>query len=270
MSTASSRARRPRTAARRTARVPLSVVLLGAGYGTRLYPLTKHRPKALLPIGSETIIDPLIDGARALPKLSRLVLVTNARFFGLFDAWRRRRGVDLEIVNDGSRGPQQRLGAIQDLQLCLARIDPADDVLVLGTDNLFTWPLARFVEFAASKRPAPSMAVQEAPSLAEARHYGVVELDARHRIIRLTEKPQRPASRRIASCVYYLPARCRRRVGEFIRSGGSSDAPGYFMAWLVRQEPVYGCLLCGKWFDIGTPDSYKQAAAMWVARRPTA
>ena len=113
------------------------------------------------------------------------------------------------------------------------------------------------------------MAVQEAPSLTAARHYGVVELDARQRIVRLTEKPARPASRCIASCIYYFPAPCRRRVEEFMRSGGSSDAPGYFMEWLVRREPVYGCLMRGEWFDIGTPDSYTRAAAMWIARRPS-
>ncbi|HBH97018.1 MAG TPA: glucose-1-phosphate thymidylyltransferase, partial [Candidatus Omnitrophica bacterium] len=49
----------------------LSVVLLAAGYGTRLYPLTKDRPKALLPLGDDTILDTIMQAVEAVPNVSR-------------------------------------------------------------------------------------------------------------------------------------------------------------------------------------------------------
>ena len=251
-----------------TARV--SVVLLAAGYGTRLYPLTRDCPKALLPLGSHTILDPLVDDVQSLPGLSQVVLVTNARFFDRFEDWRRRRHLQIELVNDGTTEAERRLGAIQDLRLALSRIDPQDDVLVVGTDNLFTGSLKPFVAFAAAKRPSASVAIDEAGSLEEARHYGVLELDGAQRVVRLTEKPARPTSRHIGLCIYYFPAASRARVEEFVQGGGNVDAPGYFLEWLVRREAVYGYPLEGEWIDIGTSESYERAVVMWRAHAHSA
>lgn len=39
----------------------MKAIVLAAGYATRLYPLTKDRPKALLPIGGRAMLDYLMD-----------------------------------------------------------------------------------------------------------------------------------------------------------------------------------------------------------------
>ncbi len=35
----------------------MRAIILAAGFGTRLYPLTKDRPKALLPLGNKTLLE---------------------------------------------------------------------------------------------------------------------------------------------------------------------------------------------------------------------
>ena len=40
----------------------MKAIILAAGYATRLYPLTKDTPKALLPVAGRTILDRLLDG----------------------------------------------------------------------------------------------------------------------------------------------------------------------------------------------------------------
>ena len=39
----------------------VDAILLAGGYATRLYPLTKDRPKALLPVGRRAILDRIVD-----------------------------------------------------------------------------------------------------------------------------------------------------------------------------------------------------------------
>jgi len=246
---------------------PLSAVLLAAGYGTRLYPLTTDRPKALLPLGHAVLLDPVMDNLRAVPGLTSLVLVTNHRFAEQFRRWQAQRGLTLEVVDDGTAAPEVRLGAIQDLLLGLARVPVAHDVLVLGTDNLFTWPLTEFVRAAEARRPAATTALRRAPSREEARRYAVVELDPDGRVRRCAEKPAEPFSLLIGLCVYYLPAQIRHRVQDFLDQGGKGDAPGYFLEWLAAREPVYGVPTAGEWFDIGTPETYRQAVEQWLSHK---
>jgi molybdopterin-guanine dinucleotide biosynthesis protein A len=57
------------------AAVPRGVVLLAAGSGQRMRPLTEHCPKALLPVGDSTVIDLIIDAVKARTQ-GEIVVVT--------------------------------------------------------------------------------------------------------------------------------------------------------------------------------------------------
>ncbi len=50
----------------------MKCLLLVAGYATRLYPLTKDRPKSLLPVGGKTILERLIDKIDQVPRINEL------------------------------------------------------------------------------------------------------------------------------------------------------------------------------------------------------
>ena len=255
----------------------VSVILLAAGYGTRLWPLTKDRPKALLPLRypppdrgagrgarGPVILDEIVGALHALPGVRRRLLVTNHRFAAQFRAWRKARGAPIRIVDDRTTTPEDKRGAIWDLRLAARAVPAQDDLLVVGTDNLFRWSLARFVKQAQAHRPAPSLALWKAPSLDDAGRFGVVQRDRSGHIRRFAEKTIPAISRDVAVCVYYLPAAARPRLGEFLRAGGPSDAPGYFFQWLVREGcPVYGVMMPGAWYDIGTPRAYAAILARW-------
>jgi glucose-1-phosphate thymidylyltransferase len=243
----------------------LSAVLLAAGYGTRLYPLTKDCPKALLPLGGGVILDPLMEALAAVPGLSKAVLVTNHRFVKQFQAWQSPRTLNLEVIDDGSTTPENRLGAIRDLIMGAAEIPASDDLLVLGTDNLFSWSLADFVGFAKQQRPAPTIGAWRVSSNREASQLGVMELDRQGRVRRFLEKPHRPPALTVALCVYYFPAALRPRFEEFVAAGGNADAPGYFLEWLVEREPVYGYVAGGEWFEIGSHEAYDHAVQRWAS-----
>jgi len=246
----------------------MNAILLAAGYGTRLYPLTKDCPKALLPLGNGVVLDFILDALTVVPGVSRVALVTNHRFLGQFRAWQSHHPVKLELIDDGSTTPETRLGAIRDLRLGLERVGLDRDVLVLGTDNLFTWSLADFVAFAHTKRPASTVALRQTTSLEEACRSAVVEVDATAQLVSCVEKPHASrithhASLLVALCVYDFPASCLGRIDEFVRSGGNVDAPGYFIEWLVKHDRVSGFITQGEWVDIGSQEAYHAAVTAW-------
>lgn len=241
----------------------VTVVLLAAGYATRLYPLTQNAPKALLPLGSGVILDQVIRSLSGVPQLSKCLLVTNHCFADQFRQWQKSRRLDIRIIDDGTSTPETRLGAIRDLELVKNEAASGDDLLVLGTDNIFEWPLADFVSLAREHAPAASIALWQAPSAKAATQFGVVVREASGRILRFVEKSPEPPSAEVALCVYYFPAPICGKIREFIDSGENADAPGYFIAWLSRQSAVFGQMMPGKWHDIGTKAEYESVVKNW-------
>jgi glucose-1-phosphate thymidylyltransferase len=241
----------------------ITAVLLAAGYATRLFPLTQDRPKALLPLNSGTMLDAVCRSLDTVPGVARCVLVTNHRFAEQFRAWQRAHRADLAVIDDGTETVETRLGAIRDLALAAQSAGPADDLLVVGTDNLFRWPLAQFVAQAQRVHPAPSVALWNAPSRASATQFGVVIRDRDGRITAFAEKSPQPPSTEVALCVYYFPAPMRGQIEVFLGEAGNADAPGYFVKWLAQRRAVYGIMMPGPWYDIGTLEAYQQVLQEW-------
>ena len=241
----------------------VTVVLLAAGYATRLYPLTLNKPKPLLPLGQGVILDAVVKSLKQLPGLSRTVLVTNHRCAEEFHRWQQLSGLDIRVLDDGTSPPETRLGGIRDLELAKKEAAPGDDLLVVGTDNLFHWPLGDFVSQAQAHGPSPSVALWQAPSAASAVQFGVVIRDAENRVVKFVEKSPTPPSMEVALCLYYFPSAMHGKIREFIESGENTDAPGYFIAWLSRKGTVYGIMMPGQWHDIGTQAEYETVVKHW-------
>lgn len=242
----------------------VSVILLAAGYGTRLYPLTKHKAKAMLPLAGGVILDGVTRTLKDVPGLNTTVLVTNSVFAADFRRWQAERGNAVAIVDDGTATAETRLGAIRDLDLARKSVPAGDDLLVIGTDNLFEWSLGQFVRAAQAHRPHASNALWRAPSKESATQFGVVIRDRDERITTFAEKSASPPSADVSLAVYYFPAAMHARFGQFLAGGGNADAPGYFMKWLAGQEPVYGIMMPGAWYDIGSLKAYEEVQQDWT------
>ena len=243
--------------------MPVTVILLSAGYATRLYPLTQDTPKALLPLGRGVILDAVMRSVDSVPDVAKRILVTNHRFAGAFRAWQAQRAAAVQIVDDGTSTVETRLGAIKDLELARTAGGAVGDLLVLGTDNLFGWPLAEFVTSAQQHRPDPSIGLWELPAGGDPSQFGMVTRDHADRITAFVEKSPTPPSNLVALCLYYFPESMLGEMSRFIAAGGHPDAPGYFVEWLVRERPVYGVLLRGLWYDIGTFEAYQTVVKAW-------
>src|SRR3954452_15604946 len=134
----------------------MRVIILAAGYATRLYPLTLTQPKPLLPVAGKPMIEYVLDNFAPIGGIDRIYVVTNAKFATHFQKWSdnyraTKSKLDFTIVNDGSTDDTNKLGAIGDLNLVLSREKIDDDIIVVAGDNLFSVSLENFGVFCRQK-----------------------------------------------------------------------------------------------------------------------
>lgn len=239
----------------------MKALILAAGYGTRLYPLTQNTPKPLLPIAGKPIIEHIIKKINKISSLDKIYIVTNEKFFSHFQVWLKNfgRNTNIEIINDGTTSENDRLGTIGDIHLAITRKKINDDLLVIGGDNIFTSDLDAFITFARSKASGSSVGVFNLNDLNAVKRFGVVKLDRRSKIIAFQEKPEKPESSFVSMCLYYFPGGKLSRFPEYLTSSNHYDAMGHFIGWLSQVDEVYGCDFTDKWFDIGDKQAYYDA-----------
>ena len=157
----------------------IDVILLAAGYGTRLCPLTKDLPKALLEVGGKTILDRLLEKITALGRCKNIFIITNDKFYKSFEDWRAAGSsfVNIEVINDGTLFNETRLGAIGDIGLVLEKKDIRNDLLIMGSDNLFDMDLADFIKFSSERRPGSALLLFDVGDKEKAKRYGICALN---------------------------------------------------------------------------------------------
>lgn len=244
----------------------MNAVILAAGFGTRLYPLTKYRPKPLLEIGGKTILDHLVEKLEICPAIQKIIMVTNGRFALDFEEWAKKKSVNcskpIQIVQNKVYHPEKRLGAVRDLALGMGH-EPAhsDGFILLCGDNYFDFPLSHLINlYCVGHRETGFVGLYDVCDLKAASQYGVVEVDHHNLITGFQEKPLKPKSTLVSIGVYYLPNKFQLRLYEYLELERlNPDKIGDFFAWLSKKEELYGIDFDGTWFDIGTIESYERA-----------
>ncbi len=241
----------------------VDVIILAAGYGTRLYPLTLNKPKPLLTVGKKTILERILDKAGQVSAVKRMLLVTNDRFADHFEKWKRgfQRSIPIEILNDGTTTNENRLGAIGDIHFVLKEKGIDGEVLVVGGDNLFEFDLRKAWGFFGQKESTVVGLYDMVDRMKVAGLYGVVSIDEASKIVGFEEKPKKPKSALISTAIYFFTRQDLGTLRQYIDEGNSPDNLGDFVQYLAERQTVYGYVFREKWFDIGSHDQYKTADA---------
>jgi len=234
-------------------------VVLAAGYATRMYPLTENFPKPLLEVGGETILDRLMKDADSIPEVSRHIVVTNHKFVGHFEEWKKASSYSkpIDILDDGSIDNDHRVGAVKDLLLAIEMFDLDEDLMVLAADNILDFPLKGFAEFFTEKGTSIIMCHNE-PSIPALQRTGVVCLDENNKVLLMEEKPKEPKSNWAVPPFYIYSRKDLPLIKTCIEHGCGFDAPGNLAHFLCEQSTMHAYPMPGKRIDIGNLEIYNR------------
>jgi glucose-1-phosphate thymidylyltransferase len=244
----------------------VKAVLLCAGFGTRLHPLTKDRAKPLLDVGGRPLLDDLMERCVRDAGLREFVLVSNGRFAPDFDAWWERArgqwpGARLEIVDDRAESNETRLGAVRDLQLAIEAACLDGPLFVAAADNLVRFDLGGFIDdFRAA--PRNLILTMREPDVAARRRSGVPVVDGTGRVRRFVEKSAEPPGELVAPPFYVWQRDALAEIPRLLESRPDVDAPGGLVEWLVERVPVFHHPMHGRRYDIGDLESYREVQAL--------
>jgi glucose-1-phosphate thymidylyltransferase len=241
----------------------MKAIVLAAGYATRLYPLTLARPKALLPVAGQPMLDRVLD-ALAGVGADRTYVVTNAKFAPQFGEWAASRP-DVTVIDDGTTSDEDRLGAIGDIVYVLQQAEIDDDLVVVAGDNLFSEDLSAFGDFC-RERDAPVVAVYDVGDLSQMSRYNSIETDREGRITYFEEKPAEATSTLTGIALYYYPRHVLPLIRRYLAEGNNSDQPGRLVQWLYPRTEVYTWQVPGTWYDIGSAETLREADEVFSRR----
>ena len=241
----------------------MKLIVLGAGYATRLYPLTLNHPKPLLAVAGKPMIEHVLDNATPIPEIDHVFVVTNEKFAPHFQRWAdayvsKHTSAPITIINDHSTDDANKLGAIGDMNLVLNQVHMEDDIIVVGGDNLFSQSLEAFGNYC-RKCNAPVTGVYDVGDLDEIKKYNAIEIEDQDRITFFEEKPTNPKSTLTGIALYYYPRTALPLIRQYIAEGNNPDQPGRLVQWMYSRTPFYVWRVPGIWFDVGAKETLEEA-----------
>ncbi|MFB9823037.1 sugar phosphate nucleotidyltransferase [Halobaculum roseum] len=241
----------------------MKAVVLAGGYATRLWPITRNRPKMLLPVGDGTVIDEIFGDLEADDRIDEVFVSTNERFAGEFEDYLADAEFEKPTVSvEDTSAESEKFGVVGALAQLIDRENVDDDLVVVAGDNLISFDVAEFVDFFAEKG-TPALAAYDVGSRERAKSYGLVELDG-DRVVDFQEKPEDPKSTLVSIACYAFPQETLPDFEEYLSDGNNPDEPGWFIQWLQSRQPVHAFTFEEAWFDIGTPESYLDAVSWYL------
>jgi glucose-1-phosphate thymidylyltransferase len=237
----------------------MNAVVLAGGYATRLWPVTRNRPKMFLPVGERAVIDRIFEALEADDRVEEVYVSTNERFAADFETFLADSDYEKPVVSvEDTTGEDEKFGVVGALAQLVEREGIDGDLFVVAGDNLIGFDLSDFLD-SFEDNGSPTLAAYDVGSREKASSYGVIDTEG-NRVVALEEKPDDPPSSLVSIACYAFP-RESIRFREYLQAGNNPDEPGWYLRWLVEHDEVYAFPFEDVWFDIGSPESYLEAVS---------
>ena len=231
-------------------------ILLVGGFGTRLMPLTKNKPKPMLTVAGIPVTEHQIAMAKSAG-ITEIVLATSylsevfIPYFGDGSKW----GISIKYAVE-----KEPLGTGGGIRNAAKLFDTSESVVVLNGDVFSSHNLAEQIRQHEEHEADVTLHLTE---VADARAFGCVPTDSDGRVTAFLEKMENPVINQInAGCYVFNPNVISKIPSDIVVSVERETFPQL----VANGAKVFGYLENAYWLDIGTPRALLKASIDIVKR----
>ncbi len=231
----------------------MKALILAAGKGNRLKPLTHTRPKHLLPVANKPILFYILDQIKQ----------TGIEDIGIVISPDTGPQIQ-QAVGDGSRWglkisyilQPQPLGLAHAVKVSRDFLGDSPFLMFLG-DNLIQGSITGFVDQFKKERTDAVVLLKKMPN---PQAFGVAQLDRNNRIVLIEEKPKQPKSDMVVVGIYVFSSAIHRAIEQIKPSArGEYEITDSIQQLINNGGHVLSQVLEGWWLDTGSRDDLLKA-----------
>lgn len=231
----------------------ITAAILAGGLGSRLRPVLCNRPKVLAEVAGRPFVTYLLD--RLVTAGVREAILLTGHLGEQVEAELGDRYRELRLRYSHEESPLGTGGAVR----AALPLVTTPQLLLLNGDSYCDFDVDPFVKFHQARRTGVSLVL--AP-VADTGRYGRVRVGAFEQVVGFDEKQADGGPGWINAGVYLLD----REVLDDIRADGPVSLEREVMPGWVARGLVHGYRQKGRFLDIGTPESYACAEALFSDR----
>ena len=229
----------------------IKAMIMSAGVGSRLEPLTKFVPKPLVPIANKPVMDILFDN---LLSIGIRDVVCNTYY--LADKIINRYENNSHGLNFNYIKEETLSGTAGGVKKCQFFFEKGDTFVVLSADGLSNADIEKGIEIHRQSGAIATIGVKEI-AMEEVPHFGVVVTDSNGFITEFQEKPsiEEAKSNLINTGIYIFDY----KIFEYIPENTFYDFAKNVFPKLLSEHAINTFMVNEYWSDIGTIGQYIQS-----------
>ena len=228
-------------------------MVMAAGVGSRLDPLTQKIPKPLVPVLNKPVMDILLQKLKDYG-VEKVIANTHYLAEQIQNRYTKNSPIDIQFNYIHEETLSGTAGGVKK---CEFFFDDVEDFIVVSADGLHDADLDKIVKSHKESGCIATMAIS-AVDHAEVCHFGVVVPTKEHYVSEFQEKPsiEEAKSNYINTGIYVF----NKRIFDFIPKGEKYDfAKNVFPRLLEAGEKINTYRIYSYWSDIGTIEQYIQS-----------
>lgn len=229
----------------------IKAMVMAAGMGSRLEPITLMIPKPLIPVMNRPLMDIILS---QLKKVGVKEVISNTYYLAdqIIDRYKDNNlGVKFSHIKE-----EELSGTAGGVKKCQFFFDEGEDFIVMSGDILTTADIKKAVDFHKKSKAIATIGVKQIPH-EQVSHFGVVVTDKDGYITEFQEKPSvdEAKSNLINTGIYIF----NYKIFDYIPENTFYDFAKNVFPKLVDEKQINTFEVDEYWNDIGTISQYKQS-----------